>query len=75
MLKEAAKIRKKIGKDIYEGENTEEYSNFPLQQVDLNVLAVGENYCLLKDEVSKDIFSVEKGPQGIILVLIMKGNK
>lgn len=68
-------VKKKEKKQVYEKENTEEYDNFPSQMVDLNVLAEGEWFCLLKDEVSKDIFSVERSPQGVVLVLIMKGNK
>jgi hypothetical protein len=69
---------KKEVKEDYEDyediEDIEDYASCPPLQCNLNVLVTGADYCLLKDEISNNIYSVEKNLSGeVILKKIKKG--
>jgi len=73
-----SKVKKVKDEEIYEkyeDEEDEESPAGPSLQVNLNVLAEGRYFCLLKDKVSKDVFSVERGIQGVYLNLLRKGRR
>jgi len=80
MTKRDKKTKVKKVKDLeieyteeVEDDDYENYPSVPKLKVDLKVLSEGQYFCLLKDSIGGDVFSVEKGIQGIYLNLLQRG--